>query len=78
MTTKKINDKEWLIPHQVVTHPNKVGKMRVVFDCSVEYSDRCINKELLKGPDLTNHIVSTLLRFREEFVTVMADIKMFF
>ena len=27
----------WYIPHHGVYHPNKPGKLRVVFDCSTEY-----------------------------------------
>ena len=34
-----------------------------------------INKALLSGPDLTNHIVGVLLRFREEQIAVTGDIE---
>ena len=33
------------------------------FDCSAEFEDRSINKELLSGPDLTNQIVGVLTCF---------------
>ena len=62
-------------------HPNNPDKIRVVFDCSVEFTGRSINKELIPGSDLAsqlaNHVV-ILTRFREK-VAFMADIvKMYF
>ena len=41
-------------PHHGIYHPSKPGKLRVGFDCSVEFNGRSINTELLSGPDLTN------------------------
>ena len=67
--------KSWMHHHQggigisltmECTTPSKSGKIRVVFDCSVEFQERSINKELLSGPDLTNQIIGVLTRFREE------------
>ena len=63
------------IPHHAVYHPRKPGKIRVVFDCSAEFEGKSINKELLPGPDLTNQIVSILIRFHEEKAAVMADVE---
>ena len=37
-----------------IYHPSKPNKIRVVFDCNVEYKSRCLIKESLSGPDLTN------------------------
>ena len=72
-------NKTWYIPHHGVYHPQKPNKIRVVFDCSCEYKGYCLNKELLQGPDMTNHLVGVLSRFREGEVAVMADIeKMFY
>ena len=59
-------------------HPNKPGKIRVVFDISAEYKGTCLSKKLLPGPDLTNQITGVLLRFREEHVRVMGDIEAMF
>ena len=47
----------WYIPNNGVYHPNKRDKIRVVFDCSIEFEGRILNKELFSGPDLTNQIV---------------------
>ena len=60
-------------------HPAKPNKIQVGFDCSAEYAGRSINNELMAGPDLTNQIVGTLIRFRQEKIVFVADIeKMFF
>ena len=69
----------WYLPHHGMYHPAKPSKIRVVFDCSAEYVGRSINKELMAGPDLTNQIVGTLIRFRQERIAFVADIEnMFF
>ena len=47
----------WYLPHHVVYHPNKPGKICVVFDLSAEFHGTSMNKALLSGPDLTNQIV---------------------
>ena len=49
--------KTGFIPHHGLYHPNKPGKIRVVFDYSADFDGRSMNKELLEGPDLTNQIV---------------------
>ena len=67
--------KTWYLPHHGVYYPKKPVKIRVVFDFSADYKGRCLNKELLSGPD---QIVGVLLRFREEQITVMGDIEAMF
>ena len=67
--------KTWYIPHHAVYHPSKPGKICVVFECSAESEGKSINRKLLPGPDLTNQIISILIRFREEKVAVMADVE---
>ena len=61
-------------PHHGIYHPNKPGKIGVVFDLSADYKG-CLNRELLSEADLTNKIVGALLRFREEQIAVMGDIE---
>jgi len=68
----------WYIPHHGVYHPNKPGKIRVVFDCSCQYLGSSLNKALLQGPDLTNSLVGVLIRFRQEPIAVMADVEAMF
>ena len=54
----------WYIPHRGIYHPNKPGKIRVVFDCSAKYQGTSLNDNLLQGPDLTNGLIGVLARFR--------------
>ena len=53
----------WYIPYHGVYHPKK-HKIRVVFDCGASYEGTSLNSNLLHGPDLTNSLVSVLVRFR--------------
>ena len=71
---ERIHGKTWFIPHHGVYHPSKAGKVRVVFDCSAEFDQRSLNKELLTGPDLTNQITGVLLRFPQNRIAFIADI----
>ncbi|XP_064647035.1 uncharacterized protein LOC135499916 [Lineus longissimus] len=69
--------KVWYLPHHGVFHPKK-QKLRVVFDCSARYGGTSLNDHLLQGPNLTNSLPGTLLRFREEEIAMMADIESMF
>ncbi|XP_041916525.1 uncharacterized protein LOC121680986 [Alosa sapidissima] len=76
---EKVHDGEinsqpaWYILHHGVYHPQKPGKIRVVFDCSARFKDTCLNEHLLTGPDLTNTLIGVLCRFRKGQVAIMCD-----
>ena len=70
--------KSWYIPHHGVYHPQKPGKIRIVFDCSATFMGHSLNKYLLQGPDLTNSLVGVLCRFRKELIAFMCDLKAMF
>lgn len=57
----------------MVYYPQKPARIRVVFDCSIEYK-YCLNKEVLQGTDLTNQLIGVFLRFRQGEVAVIVDI----
>ena len=57
---------------------NKPGKARVLFNCAAKHKETSLNDQLLTGPDLTNSIVGVLMRFREEQVSLSADIEFMF
>ena len=76
--TKAASVKTWYLLHHGVYHPNKPRKIRVEFDLSADYKGRCLNRELLSGPELTNQIVGVPLRFREEQIAVTGDIEAMF
>ena len=65
------------IPHHGVYHPRK-GKLRVVFDCGAKFKGTSLNDELLQGPNLTSSLIGVLLRFRQEPIAFMSDIKSMF
>ncbi len=69
--------KVWYIPHHGVYHPKK-KTIRVVFDCSAVFKGVSLNSQLLQGPNLTNTLFGVLTRFRQEHVTLMADIQAMF
>jgi hypothetical protein len=71
-------DTHWYLPHHAVFHPQKPGKIRVVFDCSANYRGTSLNDQLLQGPDLTNSLVGVITRFRQDTVAFMADVEAMF
>ena len=66
------NSQVWYIPHLGVYHPKKSEKIRVVFDCSVEFAGECLNRQLLQGPDLTNNLIGVLC---QEPVALTCDVE---
>lgn len=75
---QKSSNVKWYIPHHGIYHPQKPGKIRVVFDCSAKYQGKSLNDLLLNGPDLTNTLFGVLMRFRQERIALMADIESMF
>ncbi|XP_078493996.1 uncharacterized protein LOC144749513 [Ciona intestinalis] len=68
-----IPGRTWYVPHHATT-----GKFRIVFDCAAKYRGTSLNEKLLSGPDLTNSIVGTLVRFRKYKIAFTGDIKAMF
>ena len=69
------NGRIWYIPHHGVYHPQKLDKIRVVFDASAEYKGESPNRHLLQGPDLTNSLNGVLCRFRKEPIAFTCDVE---
>ena len=61
--TINTSDKTCYLQHHPVFHPQKPGKVQVVFDAAAKYKGKGLNKELFTGPDLLNSLVGVLLRF---------------
>ena len=70
--------KTWYIPHRGVYHPSKPDKTHVVFDCSLEFQGKSINREFLSGQDLTNQTTGVWMRFREEKIAFIADVEVMY
>ena len=62
----------WYLPIFGVYHPQKPGKIHVVFDSSARFEGVSLNEVLLQGPNLNNSLLGVLLRFRKEPVTITA------
>lgn len=70
--------KVWYLTHHAIYHKQK-HKLRIVFDCSLKYSNTSLNDILMQGPDLANNLLGVLFRFRKGSCAFTADIeKMFY
>ena len=74
-TEEQVQREKWYLPHHPVFHPQKPGKVRVVFDCLAKYRGSFLNDQLLQGPDVTNTLVGVLTQFREDSVAFMTDVE---
>ena len=67
------------LPHRPVLREDKeTTKIRAVFDASCASDGPSLNNCLYSGPNLLSKIFDILLRFRFNFVVVLADIKQAF
>ena len=53
----------------------KAGKVRVVFYCAAKFKGTSLNDKLLCGPDFNNNLVGVLIRFREQPIAIVSDIR---
>lgn len=64
------------LPHHEVHKPeSKSTPLRIVFNSSAPYMGNSLNDFLAKGPDCLNNIFGVLLRFRQDLVGLIGDIK---
>lgn len=76
--TLKEGQECWYLPVFGVYHPQKPGKIRVVFDSSAQFQGISLNETLLRGPDLNNTLLGVLLCFRREQVAITAGVEQMF
>ncbi|MEL6606114.1 MAG: reverse transcriptase domain-containing protein [Cyanobacteria bacterium J06614_10] len=72
----KVHDKCHYLPHHAVSKPSSTTPLRVVFNCSAKAAPHLpsLNDCLMKGPSMTEDLVSILLRFRTNKYAFSADI----
>ena len=61
--------------HHPVFHPQKPGKVQVVFDEAAKYKGKILNKELFTGPNLLNSLVDVLLWFRNHKIVLAIEVE---
>lgn len=76
--TINISDETCHLPHHPVFHPQKPGKVRVVFDAAAKYNCKSLNKKLFFGPDLLNSLVGVLLQFQNHKIALFGDLEAMF
>ena len=75
VTERPQRGRTWYLPHFAVTHAEKPGRVRVVFDAAAEVKGTSLNNHLLAGPDLLNSLAGVLMRFRQRPVAFKADVR---
>ncbi len=61
--------------HEVLKPESKSTPVRIVFNSSANCMGHTLNDYWAKGPDLLNNLLGVLVRFRENEVAMMGDIK---
>ena len=68
----------WYLLHTFILYPYKPGKIQVVFDWAVAYSNFVLKKHLFRGPSLIPSLAGILFRTRQFRVAISADIEAFY
>ena len=61
--------------HEVLKPDSKTTPVRIVFNSSVNYMGHVLNEYWAKGPDLLNNLLGILIRFRENEVAFIGDVR---
>ena len=69
--------REWYIPipHHLVFHPHKPGKVRRFLNGAANFQGHALTNELLIWPDLLQNLIDMLLRLRKHPCAVSAEIE---
>ena len=65
----------YIAHHEVLKPESKSTPVRIVFNSSANYMGHVLNEYWAKGPDLLNNLLGILIRFRENRVAFIGDIK---
>ena len=72
------SSREWFLPLFGTYHPNKPGKLRLIWDAAAKSNGKCLNDFLYTGPDLLASLPGILLKFRRGAIAFCGDIKEMF
>lgn len=73
---KELDEPGFYLPHRPIIKDNSTTRIRPVFDASVKGTNRpSLNQCLETGPNFIELIPSLLLRFRENQIGIIADIR---
>ena len=76
---KSYNGPVYYLTHHEVLKPESISTpCRIVFNSSACYRGHVLNDYWAKGPDIINNLFGILLRFRQEPVAIVGDIKKMF
>ena len=65
----------YIAHHEVLKPDSKSTPVRIVFNSSANYKGHILNDYWAKGPDMMNSLLGVLLRFRENEVALVGDIR---
>ena len=68
-------DRIWYLPHHPVETPKKPGKVRRAANAASEFRGQSLNTNLLSGSDLLKSLLGVFVRFHENPIAFLADIK---
>ncbi|XP_058819112.1 uncharacterized protein LOC131681975 isoform X2 [Topomyia yanbarensis] len=72
------SNRVWYLPLNVVAHPRKPHKTRLVWDAAAKVDGVSLNSQLLKGPDLLVLLPGVICKFRERRIGFGGDIEKMF
>ena len=80
---KKLSEEEvqcdskvtWYLPHRFVINPKKTDRLRRVDDASPNFSGQSLNDKIYTGPDPQSSLFVVFLRFCEERIAMVTDVK---
>ena len=78
LTTQELENYEspaYYVSHHGVMKESSSTPGRIVFNSSANFRDHVLNDYWAKGPNLINNLVGILIRFREEAIGIIGDIR---
>nr|XP_058940528.1 uncharacterized protein LOC131768833 [Pocillopora verrucosa] len=65
----------YIFHHEVLKPDSKTTPVRIVFNSSANFMGHVLNEYWAKGPDLLNSLIGILIRFRENEIAFIGDVR---